>query len=42
MLPGLEDEEYARFDAEIDRYLETRAVENHRASPEPSAPILPE
>ena len=32
MLPGLEDEEYAEFDAEIESYLDTRAVEHRRPS----------
>jgi hypothetical protein len=42
MLPGLEDEEYARFDSEIDSYLDSRAVKDPAASAEPSAPTLSE
>jgi hypothetical protein len=42
MLPGLEDAEYARFDTEIDGYLETRAIEHHSPGAEADAPTLPE
>ena len=42
MLPGLEDAEYAEFDAEIDGYLEHAAGEDRRAVLGPDASTLPE
>jgi hypothetical protein len=43
MLPGLQDEEYAEFDTEIENYLDIRAAGLEHSpvetiSPEPGAP----